>query len=176
MHTHTSDSSDGARPSRRAADSSDHRPGRAAERGTSPITRYHLHGCAGACAHDATALAGLCGNGRDVEPIACGAPPEHLSLFSDTSFMRLRLAQELSFRGHLAEAYRVLGNRESPLFAELAFRCSGCGGGARVHSSVESPLLDCTMGIALVGGARGHRGPRGISCPAVEAHPNGDRH
>jgi DNA-binding SARP family transcriptional activator/tetratricopeptide (TPR) repeat protein len=47
--------------------------------------------------------------------------PSTYPLFSDTSFMRLRLAQELSFRGHVTEAYRVLGDRETPLFAELAF-------------------------------------------------------
>ena len=31
------------------------------------------------------------------------------------------LAQALAFRGHLNEAYRVLGNREHPLFAELVY-------------------------------------------------------
>ena len=41
-------------------------------------------------------------------------------LFADTAFMRRRLAEQLAFRGHLAEAYRVLGVRDLPIFAELA--------------------------------------------------------
>lgn len=51
--------------------------------------------------------------------LAAGRPSEY-PLFSDTGFMRSRLAQELAFRGHLAEAYRVLGPRDVPIFAELA--------------------------------------------------------
>jgi serine/threonine-protein kinase len=51
--------------------------------------------------------------------LATGRPSEY-ALFSDTGFMRRRLAQELSFRGHLTEAYRVLGPRDVPIFAELA--------------------------------------------------------
>jgi serine/threonine-protein kinase len=47
--------------------------------------------------------------------------PSGYPLFSDTSFMRRRLAQELAFRGHLRESYRVLGDRELPIFAELAY-------------------------------------------------------
>jgi serine/threonine-protein kinase len=42
-------------------------------------------------------------------------------LFSDTAFMRRRLAQQLAFRGHLREAGQVLGHEEAPIFAELAF-------------------------------------------------------
>jgi DNA-binding SARP family transcriptional activator len=52
--------------------------------------------------------------------LAAGRPSTY-PLFSDTAFMRRRLAQELAFRGHLRESYRVLGNREFPIFAELAF-------------------------------------------------------
>jgi serine/threonine-protein kinase len=51
--------------------------------------------------------------------LAAGRPSEY-PLFSDTSFMRRRLAQELAFRGHLTEAYEVLGGRDTPIFAELA--------------------------------------------------------
>jgi DNA-binding SARP family transcriptional activator/tetratricopeptide (TPR) repeat protein len=47
--------------------------------------------------------------------------PSRYPLFSDTSFMRKRLAQQLAFRGHVHEAYTVLGNRELPIFAELAY-------------------------------------------------------
>lgn len=47
--------------------------------------------------------------------------PSRYPLFSDTAFMRRRLAEELAFRGHLREAARVLGDREFPIFAELAY-------------------------------------------------------
>jgi eukaryotic-like serine/threonine-protein kinase len=52
--------------------------------------------------------------------LAAGRPSSY-PLFSDTGFMRRRLAQQLAFRGHLRESYRVLGNREFPIFAELAY-------------------------------------------------------
>lgn len=46
--------------------------------------------------------------------------PSPYALFSDTAFMRNRLAQELAFRGHLAEAYALSGRRTSVIFSELA--------------------------------------------------------
>jgi hypothetical protein len=46
--------------------------------------------------------------------------PSTYPLFADTGFMRRRLAEQLAWRGHLHEAYRVLGGRQVPLFAELA--------------------------------------------------------
>ena len=52
--------------------------------------------------------------------LAAGRPSEY-RLFADTGFMRRRLAEQLAFRGHLGEAYRVLGNRDVSLFAELAY-------------------------------------------------------
>jgi eukaryotic-like serine/threonine-protein kinase len=52
--------------------------------------------------------------------LAAGRRSEY-PLFSDTAFMRRRLAQQLAFRGHLREAVGVLGTRELPLFAELAY-------------------------------------------------------
>jgi hypothetical protein len=51
--------------------------------------------------------------------LAEGRPSEY-PLFSDTAFMRRRLAEELAFRGHLREAYRLVADRELPIFAELA--------------------------------------------------------
>jgi serine/threonine-protein kinase len=42
-------------------------------------------------------------------------------LFSDVAFMRRRLAEQLAFRGHFVEAARVLGVRDAPIFAELAY-------------------------------------------------------
>ena len=51
--------------------------------------------------------------------LAEGRPSEY-PLFADTGFMRRRLAEQLAFRGRLAEAYRVLGVRDLPIFAELA--------------------------------------------------------
>ena len=46
--------------------------------------------------------------------------PSGYALFSDTLFMQRRLAEQLAFRGHAREAYEVLGDRELPIFAELA--------------------------------------------------------
>jgi serine/threonine-protein kinase len=51
--------------------------------------------------------------------LAEGRPSEY-PLFADTAFMRRRLAEQLAYRGHVAEAYRVLGVRDLPIFAELA--------------------------------------------------------
>jgi hypothetical protein len=42
-------------------------------------------------------------------------------VFSDVAFMRRRLAEQLAFRGHFVEAARVLGVRDAPIFAELAY-------------------------------------------------------
>jgi serine/threonine-protein kinase len=52
--------------------------------------------------------------------LASGRPSSY-PLFSDTAFMRRRLAQQLAFRGHLREAARVLGEQEFPIYAELAY-------------------------------------------------------
>jgi hypothetical protein len=52
--------------------------------------------------------------------LARGRPSEY-QLFSNVVFMRKRLAEQLAFRGHLSEAYRVLTNRDTPIFAELAY-------------------------------------------------------
>ncbi len=56
--------------------------------------------------------------------LAAGRPSEY-ALFADTSFMRRRLAEQLAVRGHLVEAARVLGERDVPLFAELAYLGAG---------------------------------------------------
>ena len=72
--------------------------------------------------------------------LAEGRPSEY-PLFADTAFMRRRLAEQLAFRGHLAEAYRVLGVRDLPIFAELAHL-------GAVPPAVAQPIL---LGWARVG-------------------------
>jgi serine/threonine-protein kinase len=51
--------------------------------------------------------------------LALGRPSDY-PLFSDTIYMRQRLAQELAFRGHLTEAARLVNSRDTAIFAELA--------------------------------------------------------
>jgi hypothetical protein len=50
-----------------------------------------------------------------------GGRPSEYPLFSNVTFMRKRLAEQLAFRGHFSEAYRALTNRDTPIFAELAY-------------------------------------------------------
>lgn len=52
--------------------------------------------------------------------LAVGLPSEY-PLFADRRFMQRRLAEQLAFRGHLAEARQVLGPRDLPILAELAY-------------------------------------------------------
>ena len=66
--------------------------------------------------------------------LAAGRPSEY-ARFADTVFMRRRLAEQLAFRGHLAEAAQVLGTQEQPIFAELAYL------GAVPHSVAQPALV-----------------------------------
>ncbi|AHG88817.1 transcriptional activator domain-containing protein [Gemmatirosa kalamazoonensis] len=52
--------------------------------------------------------------------LAAGRPSDY-PLFADVRFMRQRLAEQLAFRGHLAEAVTTLGPRDALIFAELAY-------------------------------------------------------